>query len=276
MRFSRSPERSYARPAFTLGDMVRQLRIERGLSQVQLALRLGLSGNAYVSRIERGAVLPSGPMQRRLADELGVEPALLAARVSRESHGSTATALLSDIGQAFEGARARFADEVEALSRSLGEHQVRLAHTLRLSELQLLWGLADKLAYEATVQSAWVLSPDLELDASNAELREVVRKNLERGVEYRFLVPAARGVLRRARVLRSLLPRSTGLEVRVLAVANPLLVTEVVLYDARSDHRLGLMVAPTERPDVDCVLSAPHARRLVHAYATAWRAARPL
>lgn len=262
------------RPAFTLGDMVRQLRIERGLTQKQLAKKVGLRGNAFISRIERGSALPSVPMQRRLADVLGVEAALLAARVSRESHGSTATALLADIGQAFDGARQRFANELDALSRSLAEHQVRLAHTLRLSELQLLWGLPDKLAYEATVHTAWVLSPDLVLDASNAPLRAVVAQNLARGVEYRYLVPNQRAVIRRAQQMLRDAPAGANVRMRVMEQVVPLLVTEVVLYDARSERRLGLMVAPTERPDVDCVLSAAHAHRLVRAFDAAWRSAK--
>lgn len=153
---------------------------------------------------------------------------------------------------------------------------MRLAHTLRMSELQLLWGLPDKIAYEATVKSAWVLSPDLVLDQGSPELRAVVRANLERGVEYRYLVPSRTAVTRRARQLLREAPAGARLSVRVLSQPDPLLVTEVVLYDARTPQRLGLMIAPTDRPDVDCVLGAVHAQRLVRAFENAWHSARPL
>ena len=146
------------RPAFSIGDMVRQVRVERGLTQTQLARRLGLTGNAVVSRLERGTSLPSEALRRKLAKVLHLEPALLETRVQREARGSTATALLTDLGTAFERAQRQMEDELDSLRKGLAQHQARLAHVLRLSEFQLLWGLSDKLAWEATVKSAWIVT----------------------------------------------------------------------------------------------------------------------
>jgi hypothetical protein len=89
-----------------------------------------------------------------LAKVLHLEPALLETRVQREARGSTATALLTDLGTAFERAQRQMEDELDSLRKGLAQHQARLAHVLRLSEFQLLWGLSDKLAWEATVKSA--------------------------------------------------------------------------------------------------------------------------
>ncbi|MEW5738222.1 MAG: helix-turn-helix transcriptional regulator [Myxococcota bacterium] len=260
-------------PSFSLGDMLRQLRVERGLTQQQVARRLGLSGNAVISRLERGVVLPSEALRRKLARLLGVEPALLATRVQRESRGATATALLADLSTAFDAAHQQLEGELGALRRSLAQHQARIAHVLTLSELQLLWGLPDKLAYEATVKSAWVVTPDLLLDVQRDALRKVVRDNVARGVEYRYLVPPSPGVLQRARrFLKDFGPKAP-VEVRSAPADGLMFLSEVVLYDALTPQRLGLMVAPTARSDVDCVLSPVHAARLARGFQEVWRTA---
>lgn len=59
-----------AYPSF--GTAMRRLRIERGLSQEELAERMDMSSNAHISRLENGKKLPSLEMVFRLADALGV------------------------------------------------------------------------------------------------------------------------------------------------------------------------------------------------------------
>jgi len=56
----------------TIGDRLRRLRLERGLSQRELAVQ-GVS-YAYISRIEAGSRQPSVKALRRLAAKLGVSP----------------------------------------------------------------------------------------------------------------------------------------------------------------------------------------------------------
>ena len=264
------------RPAFSIGDMVRQVRVERGLTQTQLARRLGLTGNAVVSRLERGTSLPSEALRRKLAKVLHLEPALLETRVQREARGSTATALLTDLGTAFERAQRQMEDELDSLRKGLAQHQARLAHVLRLSEFQLLWGLSDKLAWEATVKSAWIVTPDLLLDVQSEAVRKVVRENVSRGVTYRYLVPQTPGVVQRAKKFMSGFPGGSSLEVRSVRDEGWLFLSELVLYDAQTSRRLGLMIAPTARTDVDCVLSPTHSARLARGFAETWSRATPL
>ncbi len=195
---------------------------------------------------------------------------------SRDAHQSTATALLADIGAAFEQARTHFARELDAMSDSMRTHQARIANTLRVAELQLLWDADDKIAYEATVRTVWVLSPDLQLDTQNSKLQRVVKDNLARGVRYRYLVPHDATAMKRARALLRTVPSQGDIQVRVLPPAAVVMLTEVTLYDATTPQRLGLMIAPTQRPDVDCVLSAAHTNNFVHAYRLAWKGARAL
>jgi len=59
----------------TIGERLRRLRLERGLSQRQISSR-GVS-NAYISRIEAGTRVPSVKAIRELAKKLGVTPDLL-------------------------------------------------------------------------------------------------------------------------------------------------------------------------------------------------------
>ena len=58
-------------PSF--GTVMRRLRIERGLSQEELALRLAMSSHAHLSRLESGKKQPTLDMVFRLADALDVE-----------------------------------------------------------------------------------------------------------------------------------------------------------------------------------------------------------
>ena len=62
----RSPEH------VALGQALRDLRAERGMAQMELALESGLD-RTYVGGIERGERNPSYTSLRRIADVLGIE-----------------------------------------------------------------------------------------------------------------------------------------------------------------------------------------------------------
>jgi transcriptional regulator with XRE-family HTH domain len=62
-----------------LGANVRRYRKLANISQEELSLRTGMK-RSYVSDLERGTRNPSVRALGRLADALGVEPALLLAR----------------------------------------------------------------------------------------------------------------------------------------------------------------------------------------------------
>jgi transcriptional regulator with XRE-family HTH domain len=56
----------------TFGKKLKQLRIEKGLTQQQLAERLGYVTNSYISDVERGHFIPSRDKLKRIARALGV------------------------------------------------------------------------------------------------------------------------------------------------------------------------------------------------------------
>lgn len=61
-----------ARLAYELGRRVRELRVEQGLSQTELARRAGMTQPA-VARFEAGGTVPTLPVLERLARSLGAE-----------------------------------------------------------------------------------------------------------------------------------------------------------------------------------------------------------
>ncbi len=61
-----------ARLAFDLGRRVRELRVQQGLSQTELARRAGMTQPA-VARFEAGGTVPTLPVLERLARSLGVQ-----------------------------------------------------------------------------------------------------------------------------------------------------------------------------------------------------------
>jgi transcriptional regulator with XRE-family HTH domain len=65
-----------------LGQAVRELRIERGLSQEALGHEVGLD-RTYVGGVERGERNPTFAALRALADGLEVPPSQLLARAER-------------------------------------------------------------------------------------------------------------------------------------------------------------------------------------------------
>ena len=61
-----------ARRAFLIGQAVRERRLERGLSQTQLAASAGMTQPA-LSRLEAGGTVPTIPVLERIAAALGAE-----------------------------------------------------------------------------------------------------------------------------------------------------------------------------------------------------------
>lgn len=59
------------------GQKLRKLREVRGLSQQQLARRLGYASNSYIGDVEKGMFVPSGERLSALARALGVPHEIL-------------------------------------------------------------------------------------------------------------------------------------------------------------------------------------------------------
>ncbi len=254
----------------TLAEQLVALRRGRGLTQAEVARAVGLNGNAVISRLERGALLPSAKLQERLSRLFGLPLAVLRDRVDAEATGAREQSVLDAVDDEVQRLRGVLAAETEALVAELGQARARLAETLLASRVQLMWSREQKVAHEAAAKSIWVVSPDLRLDVG--PLRPVVAANLARGASYRYLVPAAPRALARAQALLRL---GGALEVRATPPDGWRFVLEVVLYDVRSaKRRLGLMVAPSARAETDCVLSPAHVRRFAAEFERAWSAAR--
>ena len=62
-----------------LGDTIRELRTEQGLSQEEVSLRCGVHRN-YIGGVERAERQPSALTVVKLADALGVKPSELLRR----------------------------------------------------------------------------------------------------------------------------------------------------------------------------------------------------
>ncbi|MEX0983918.1 MAG: helix-turn-helix transcriptional regulator [Actinomycetota bacterium] len=65
-----------------LGGVLREMRLERGLSQEELGHAIG-SGRTYLSELERGEKNPTVKMLFRLAAGLGTTPTLIIERVQQ-------------------------------------------------------------------------------------------------------------------------------------------------------------------------------------------------
>jgi transcriptional regulator with XRE-family HTH domain len=73
----------------TLGEAARAARLRLGLTQEEVAQKVGLAQSVY-GRIERGAMMPSVPTLRKLCLALDISPETLLSLKSRE--GSPAAA----------------------------------------------------------------------------------------------------------------------------------------------------------------------------------------
>src|SRR5262245_45874269 len=97
----------------SLGQRLAALRHERGLTQQQVARAVGLTGNAFVSRLERGAALPSAQLQRRLAGLFGVSAAVLRDQAEAEATGAREQSLLDAVDAEVAALKARLVQETD-------------------------------------------------------------------------------------------------------------------------------------------------------------------
>ena len=71
-------------PSF--GPVLRRLRLEKRLSQEELAERAGMASHSHISRLESGRKQPTLEMLFRLADALGAEAWEIVKSIQQEKH----------------------------------------------------------------------------------------------------------------------------------------------------------------------------------------------
>lgn len=138
-----STRKARLRSSASLGERVRSLRVERRLTQQELAA--DYCTKEYVSQIERGRARPTGEMLERLAERLGVDRDYLERGVSSGDY-VRAEALVTKIEALVTGKR--FADAVEAAADFVASPEA--------PELELRALLADGWAkmYEGELRTA--------------------------------------------------------------------------------------------------------------------------
>lgn len=103
--FSQSGEMMVVRPKAVRGERLRQVRESRGLSQSELARRLGISAN-QINRYENGVIDPSPHQLMRIARELGVTSDYLLGLVNAEDAHLEVETLTADERKFLEALRA--------------------------------------------------------------------------------------------------------------------------------------------------------------------------
>ncbi|MGD8282389.1 MAG: helix-turn-helix transcriptional regulator [Gemmatimonadota bacterium] len=260
-----SPESSSA----DFGAQIRRLRQRAGWTQTRLAEALDLSGNSMISRIESGSVRPSERIIDALAHTFGVERESLTMFLNREDAAPGPAEILR---RDANDARARISGAVDGLLADIAGHRDALSTFFAASRLNLVWTLERKLRRESEANEVWVVTPDLKVDLSVPEIHAVVRENVRRGCRYRYLIPDTKRMRKEARRLLAAIPERGEPQIRADHVGFDF-AFEMVLYDQGTDAQLGLLVAPTRRPEFDIVLGRAATRNLRRAFRRRWPAA---
>lgn len=103
-----------------IGEKIRALRIERGMSQNDLALACGYTSRASINKIELGKVDPPQSKIQAIAEALDVSPAsLIMDDQERERFMDNDSALSSDESQLINGYRSLNPEGKQFLQQSL-------------------------------------------------------------------------------------------------------------------------------------------------------------
>mgnify|MGYP002882551100 CR=1 FL=1 len=256
----------------TLGHYLQTLRRQSGLTQGQVAQAIGLSGNSLISRIESGQTTPSTKVINELARLFDQDVEALTARSTQRNDGHAVIhAELDAMAREADLARAQLSTTVTKMLDDFDAHRETLGNFLVGSKLNLVWALPRKLKRERQAQTVWILSPELESETCVPGVRATVANNLARGATYRYLIPNRPEVVHRARDLLTQLGEHS-IEFRLGSDALFDFAVETVIYDAETESRLSLMVAPTRRSEFDIVLGTNTADRFEASFSKQWLA----
>ena len=136
-------------PQVTLADKLRYLRKSRRLSQAELAHRLGLTNNAFISHLERGTRRPSDPLLRKLADLFAYDYESLRALAGPPPREERQEELVP----------ASSADLTARIRREVGLLGDRLGELVNEALPEFLWSREQRLLVEGGSREVWIMAP---------------------------------------------------------------------------------------------------------------------
>jgi transcriptional regulator with XRE-family HTH domain len=266
----------------TLAEKLRYLRKSRRLSQVEVARRLGLTNNAYISNLERGTKRPSEALLRKLAELFAYDYESLLALAGPHSAVSEQVELKPASG----------ADLVARIRREIDLFGGQLSDLVGEALPEFLWSREQRLIVEGASREVWIVAPAIAHHGVEEDLLAVAVANLRRGVRYRYLtgdtkamrVEAGRLLKRyqagpRASVAAagrdSAPPGETreeaGPEIGFVPRDSLPFVFETALFDPQDPSRIrGSLVPPSEEPEWEIALSNGQAVDLARHFALLW------
>jgi transcriptional regulator with XRE-family HTH domain len=267
----------------TLAEKLRYLRKSRRLSQVEVARRLGLTNNAYISNLERGTKRPSEALLRKLAELFVYDYESLRALAQPQSAVSEQVELKPASG----------ADLVARIRREIDLFGGQLSDLVSEALPEFLWSREQRLIVEGGSREVWIVAPAITYHGVAADLLAVAVANLRRGVRYRYLtsdtkamrVEAGRLLKRYQAAPRASVAAATGsdssLPGEAREGAGPEIgfvprdslpfVFETALFDPQDSSRIrGSLVPPSEEPEWEIALSNGQAVDLARHFALLW------
>jgi transcriptional regulator with XRE-family HTH domain len=227
-----------------LPEKLRYLRKSRGMSQVELAHRLGLKkNNAFVSHLERGTKRPSEALLHKIAEVFAYDYDSLRALAGPALPAAEQVELRP---AAHAGLMAQIRQEVELLGERMGE---LVAGALP----DFLWSREQRLIVESASREVWILTPRLAHHGVEADLLAVAAANLRRGACYRYLIADTKEMrVEAGRLLKRYQAAAAGPEPETQAGPEVGFVPhdsfpsifEAALFDPRDAARIGGCVVP--------------------------------
>jgi transcriptional regulator with XRE-family HTH domain len=265
-----------------LAEKIRYLRKSRGMSQVELARRLGLKNNAFISHLEHGTKRPSETLLRKIAGVFAYDYDSLRALAAP-------AASLTDLQVELQPAVG--ADLLARIRREIELFGERLSDLVGEALPEFLWSREDRLIAEGASREVWILAPQVSHHGVEEDLLAVARANLGRGVRYCYLISDSKQMrieagrlLKRYQEATAAFPggrevaEGAGPEVGFVPQENFPFVFEAALFDPRDPVRIrASLVPPVEETEWEIALSRPQALDLARHFARLWeRVSAPL
>jgi transcriptional regulator with XRE-family HTH domain len=260
-----------------LAEKLRYLRKSRGMSQVELARRLGLKNNAFISHLEHGTKRPSEALLRKIAEVFSYDYASLSAL-----GGGPGAVVTSAQVELHPAAGADLMARIRREAELLGE---RMSDLVGEALPEFLWSREERLLAESASRELWILCPQIMHHGVEPDLLAVASANLRRGVRYAYLIADTKDMrMETGRMLKRYQEGSgeddateadvemgLGPEVAFVPHESFPFVFEAALFDPRDPARIrGSLVPPAENPEWEVALSRQQALDLARHFARLW------